>query len=297
MARFKDYFIATRPWSFSMTAISVCVGTALAAADGPVAWGWLAAVLVGAVCFHAAANVINDYFDTRYGVDQPDSPTAHYRPHPLLGKMMTPRQLLLEAVVLYAVTIGVGLAVAFARSMDVLWIGIVGFLASLLYTAGPVKYKYRGLGELSVFLMWGPLMVGGAYAAQRGALSLRPLVISIPFGVLVALVLFANNMRDISYDSRQGVRTLSILLGRRRSLATYLGLFLAAYIAIIAMVATGYLTPWALLVFLSLPKAIGLFRTFARAVPDAADALTAQLDTIFGICLLAGLVLARLIPS
>ena len=297
MARLKDYLIATRPWSFTMTAISVCVGTALAAAEGPVAWGWFAAVLVGAVCFHAAANVINDYFDTRYGVDQPDSPTAHYRPHPLLGKMMTPRQLLGEAVILYAITIGAGLAVAFARSLDVLWIGIVGFLASLLYTAGPVRYKYRALGELSVFLMWGPLMVGGAYAAQRGALTVRPLVISIPFGVLVALVLFANNMRDIAYDSRQGVRTLSIMLGQKRSLAIYLGLFSAAYLAILVMVAAGYVTPWALLVFLSLPKAFLLFRTFARAVPDAADALTAQLDTIFGIFLIAGLVIARLIPS
>ncbi len=292
MARIEDFVIATRPWSFSMTAISVCMGTFLAAAEGPIAWGWFGLVLVGAVAFHAATNVINDYFDTRYGVDQADSPTAKYRTHPLLAGLMTPGQLLAEAVGFYAVTAGVGVAAAVLRSHDVAWIGGVGFLASLLYTAGPVKFKYRALGEVAVFLMWGPLMIGGAYAVQRGALSPRPLLISVPFGVLVALVLFANNMRDVEYDARRGVRTLSILLGQRRSLFIYLAMIAAAYLAVVGMVAGRVVTPWALLALLSLPKAVSLFRTFAREIPDAADAITAQLDTIFGVCLMVGLFIA-----
>jgi 1,4-dihydroxy-2-naphthoate octaprenyltransferase len=295
MTRFKDLVVSTRPWSFSMTAISVCMGTFLAAADGPISWLWLGVVLVGAVAFHAATNVINDYFDTRYGVDQADSPTAKYRPHPILGGLMTPRQLLAEAVALYAVTAAVGVAAAVLRSRDVAWIGGIGFLASLLYTAGPVKFKYRALGEIAVFLMWGPLMIGGAYAVQRGALSPRPLLISIPFGVLVALVLFANNMRDVEYDARRGIRTLSILLGQRRSLHIYLAMIAAAYLALLGMVAGGIVTPWALLVLLSVPKAVSLFRTFAREIPDAADAITAQLDTIFGVCLMAGLFIAGVV--
>jgi len=294
MARFKDLLISTRPWSFAMTAISVCMGTFLAAAEGPISWLWLAVVLFGAVAFHAATNVLNDYFDTRYGVDQADSPTAKYRPHPILSGLMTPRQLLLEAVLLYAATAVVG-AAAITRSRDVAWIGSIGFLASLLYTAGPVKYKYRALGEIAVFLMWGPLMIGGAYAVQRGGLSFRPLLVSIPFGMLVALVLFANNMRDVEYDARRGVKTLSILLGQRRSLHIYLGLIATAYLSLIAMVASGVLTPWALLVLLSVPKAVSLFRTFAREIPDAADAITAQLDTIFGVCLMAGLFVAGVV--
>jgi 1,4-dihydroxy-2-naphthoate octaprenyltransferase len=208
---------------------------------------------------------------------------------------MSPRQLLLEAAAFYVAAVSVGIAAAFVRSRDVGWIGVAGFLASVLYTAGPVKYKYRAMGEIAVFLAWGPLMIGGAYAVQRGALSVRPLLISIPFGVLVALVLFANNMRDIEYDARRGIRTLSILLGRRRSLAIYLGLIVAAYVALFGMVASGLLTAWALLVLLSVPKAASLFRTFSREVPDAADAITAQLDTIFGVCLMAGLLVAGLV--
>jgi 1,4-dihydroxy-2-naphthoate octaprenyltransferase len=295
MATLKSYFIATRPWSFAMTFISVSVGTALAAARGPVSWPWYVAALLGAIGFHAATNVLNDYFDTRSGVDQPDAPTAKYRPHPLLASMMTPSQLLSLALALYVITAAVGFAAAWLRSIDVLWIGFVGLAASVLYTAGPVHYKYRALGEISVFLMWGPLMIGGAYAVQRGGLALRPMVLSIPFGVLVALVLFANNMRDIEYDARRGIKTISIYLGQRRSLLIYLGLIAAAYLATLGMVAGGWLTPWALLVLLSVPKAVSLFRTFAAKVPDAADAITAQLDTLFGAFLIVGLIVDRLV--
>ena len=293
MPRLKDYVIATRPWSLSMTFISVTVGTLIAWQEGPVAWGWYALTVLGMFLFHSAVNVLNDYFDTRYQVDQPDSPTAIYRPHPIFAGLMSPRQLLLEAVLLFAATIAIGLTLAWARSILVLWIGLGGFFAGVLYTAGPVKYKYKALGELPVALMWGPGMVEGAYAVQRNALSWRALWICIPFGALVALVLFANNFRDMAYDARQKVKTLGIVLGPRGSMVVYIGFIVAAYLAIGAMVILKVLSPWGLLVFLSLPKAASLIRTFMKAVPDAADAMTAQLDTIFGILLLAALILEK----
>jgi 1,4-dihydroxy-2-naphthoate octaprenyltransferase len=291
-----DYFIATRPWSFTMSLISVSMGTLVAAEDGPILWGWFFFVAIGIVCFHATANIFNDYFDTRYQVDQPDSPTARYRPQPLLTGMFTPRQLLLEGIILNVVTIAIGLLLSFQRSFHVLWIGFIGFLASIFYTAGPIKYKYKAWGEFFVFLMWGPLMFEGAYAVQRQTLSMKALTLSIPFGVLVALVLLANNIRDIAYDSRQGIKTISILLGSRRSLFVYAGLILAAYLYIILMVLAGILSPWGLLVLLSLPKAIHLLKVFSEKIPEAADAITAQLNTLFGLLLIAGLILSRAVP-
>jgi 1,4-dihydroxy-2-naphthoate polyprenyltransferase len=289
-------FIATRPWSFAMSLISVSVGTLLAAETGPVSWAWFFLVAVGIVCFHATANVYNDYFDTLYKIDQPDSPTARYRPQPILSGLFTPKGLLVEGIVLSVITVCIGLLLAFERSMYVLWIGLIGFLASVFYTAGPIKFKYRAWGEFFVFLMWGPLMFEGAYAVQRQALSLKVFYISIPFGVLVALVLLANNIRDIAYDSRQGIRTIGILLGSRQSLLLYAGLILAAYIYIIFLVVFGVLSPWGLLVLFSLPKAIQLLRTFAEKVPEAADAVTAQLNTVFGLLLIAALILNKTIP-
>ncbi|MEW6332652.1 MAG: 1,4-dihydroxy-2-naphthoate octaprenyltransferase [Thermodesulfobacteriota bacterium] len=289
------YVIATRPWSFTMSLISVSVGTLLAAREGPVSWLWYALTAVGITLFHAAANVLNDYFDTRYMVDQADSPTAKYRPQPILAGLLTPGQLLGEAVVLYALTLIIGLAMALLVSWHILWIGFIGFLTSVFYTAGPIKFKYRAFGELAVFMMWGPLMIEGAYAVQRRALSAEALLISIPFGVLVSLVLFANNMRDIDHDARQDVKTLAILLGKSRSYQLFTGLVVLAYVYVLGMIITGIMSLWGLLIFLSIPHAIRLLRNFRTKIPDMADALTAQFDTVFGILLILAIFLEAIL--
>jgi len=294
--KIKDYFIATRPWSFTMSLISVSAGTLLAAEGGSILWGWYLLVCIGIVCFHAAANIFNDYFDTRYQVDQPDSPTARYRPQPILSGIFTPAQLLTEAIVFTGITLLIGLILSFGRSVLVFWIGLIGFFSCLFYTAAPIKFKYKAWGEFFVFLMWGPLMFEGAYAVQRQALSLKALYISVPFGILVGLVLLANNIRDIDYDSRQRIKTIGILLGGQRSISLYAGLILTAYLYTIGMVVAGVLSPWGLLVLLSLPRAIKLLKSFMTKIPEAADAITAQLNTLFGLFLIVSLVLNRMVP-
>lgn len=274
-----------------MSLISVSVGTLLAAQEGPISWAWYLLTMVGITVFHAAANVINDYFDTRYQIDREDSPTAKYRPQPILSGMLTPRQLLGEAIVLFALTAVIGMTTAVVLSWHVLWIGVAGFLTSVYYTAGPVKFKYRALGELAVFLIWGPLMIEGAFAVQRQALSGKAFIISIPFGVLVALVLFANNMRDTAYDSRQNIRTLGTILGPQRSFQLFVGLIIFAYAYVLGMVVTGVISLWGMLIFLSVPSAISLLKTFKKEIPDMADALTAKFDTVFGILLVLAIYL------
>lgn len=295
MSSLKKYFIATRPWSFSMSLISVTVGTLLAAEEGPISWFWFFVTAIGIITFHAASNLINDYYDTLYNVDQPDSPTVKYRPHPIYSGMLTQKQLLTEAVILFVATFIIGVITAITCSLHVLWIGLVGMLTSIFYTAGPIKYKYRAAGEFAVFMMWGPLMIEGAYAVQRQALSMKALYISIPFGILVALVLLANNMRDIAYDSRQNVRTLSTILGIEKSYLLFAGLLLASYAYVLGIIATGIMSPWGLLIFLSLPMAISLLKTFKGKIPDMADALTAKFDTAFGVLLIASLYLETVI--
>jgi 1,4-dihydroxy-2-naphthoate octaprenyltransferase len=287
----KKYVIATRPWSFTMSLISVSVGTLLAAQERSVSWAWYALTAAGITVFHAAANVINDYFDTRYLIDQPDSPTAKYRPQPILSGMLTPHQLLGEAIGLFALTLVIGMTAAVVVSWHILWIGVVGFLTSVFYTAAPIKFKYRAFGELAVFIIWGPLMIEGAYAMQRQSLSLKVLIISIPFGVLVALVLFANNMRDINHDRRQEVKTLAILLGRHGSHLLFTGLIVLAYAYVLGMIIVGIMSIWGLIIFLSVPHAIRLLGTFKKEIPDMADALTAKFDTVFGILLILAIYL------
>jgi 1,4-dihydroxy-2-naphthoate polyprenyltransferase len=292
----KIWFLATRPWSFTMTAISVGVGGAVAALDGAFDVWLFLLTLVGAVCVHGATNLINDYFDYKSGVDRPGAPTTLYRPHPLVQGLISPQAVLWVSAGLYAIAAIIGLALLALKGAGLLWFILVGAIASFFYTAGPIKYKYIALGEFSVFLMWGPVIVGGTYFVQRGSLSLDAVLISVPFGLLVALVLLANNLRDIDYDRSAGIATLGTLLGQQKTRVLYQGLILLAYLAIALLIALKILSPWGLLVFFSAPVAFRLIRTLQREIPNDADARTAQLDTLFGVWLIVGLILEKIFP-
>jgi len=278
-----------------MTAISVSVGSALAALDGPFNWLLGLAALVSAVLLHAATNLINDYYDVINGIDTVQSATAQYRPHPLVEGLIPLAQVRGVAYALFLLAAGIGIYLTVACGWVVLAIGLTGLLAGLTYTAPPLKYKYVALGELSVFLMWGPLMVEGAYYVQRQALSLQAFWVSLPFGILVALVLLANNIRDIDLDQSRGIRTLAILLGHRLGLNAYLALMVLAYAGILVLALSGVLTLWVLIIFASLPLAIRLLRRMSQSVPANADALTAKLDTAFGLLLVASLIIEGMV--
>jgi 1,4-dihydroxy-2-naphthoate polyprenyltransferase len=292
----KIWFLATRPWSFTMTAISVGVGGAVAALDGAFDVWLFLLTLVGAVCVHGATNLINDYFDYKSGVDRPGAPTTLYRPHPLVQGLISPQAVLWVSAGLYAIAAIIGLALIVLKGAGLLWFILLGAIASFFYTAGPIKYKYLALGELAVFLMWGPVIVGGTYFVQRGSLSPDAVLISVPFGLLVALVLLANNLRDIDYDRSAGIATLGTLLGQQKTRVLYQGLILLAYLAIALLIALKILSPWGLLVFFSAPVAFRLIRTLQREIPNDADARTAQLDTLFGVWLIIGLILEKIFP-
>jgi 1,4-dihydroxy-2-naphthoate polyprenyltransferase len=294
MERLRHWFVATRPWSFTMTVISVSVGAALAAIEGGISWFLFFLTAIGVVFMHAGTNLVNDYYDVKSGLDTESAETAKYRPHVIVHGLIPARQVLFAAYGLFAAASAIGLYLTYQSGWAVLWIGIIGVLAGIGYTAPPMKYKHVALGELSVFLMWGPLMVEGAYYVQRHALSLNALLVSIPFGTLVALVIFANNIRDIEQDRSMHIRTIAIMLGNRLGIHAYLLLMVFAYVVTLILTLTGVLTPWGLLVFLSLPVAVKLLRQMETCIPSDADARTAQLDTAFGILLVAGLIIQGL---
>jgi 1,4-dihydroxy-2-naphthoate octaprenyltransferase len=112
---YRDWFLASRPWSFSMTAISVSVGSALAALDGGFSWPLYFLALIGTVLMHAASNFINDYDDVRNGVDSPEVPTARYRPHPLMDGRLTPVHVRTTAYLLYGLAAVIGIFLTATR--------------------------------------------------------------------------------------------------------------------------------------------------------------------------------------
>ena len=294
MSALKNWFLAARPWSFSMSAISVTIGSVWSAKNGFSFGGYLLA-LFGMVALHGATNLLNDYFDVKNRVDTPSAPTVQYRPHPLLEQTVTLNQVLILSLVLYAVGIFIGGYLTALCGWPVMLFGVVGVLIAICYTAPPLHLKYYALGEPVVFFLWGPMAMAGANYVQTQSIDPAVLLISLPFGILVALVLLANNIRDMAFDEEQGIKTIPVLLGGTRGRLFYGGLIFLAFLAIVLMSLLGPLTPWSLLVLLALPLVKPVFNIVAGDCPTDADARTAKLDTVFGILLLISILLERVL--
>lgn len=294
MNNYQKWFLASRPWSFLMTAVSVSVGGVLGSMDGNFSWFLYFLTLAGVILMHAAANLFNDYYDVLSGVDSLEASTAQYRPHPLVEGSLKPREVFVEAFCLLCIAALIGIFLTVTRGWTILVIAVIGAFAGVFYTAPPFRYKYRALGEISVFLMWGPLMVEGAYFVQRQTLSMDAFWISFPLGVLVALVLLANNIRDTMNDEKRGIKTLAVIAGRRKGTWIYVMMVEFAYLSIILMALAGPLNLWSLMVLISLPLCFNLLREVIKDMPIDADARTAKLNTVFGVLLLLSLIIERL---
>ena len=291
----KVWFLATRPWSFVMTVVSVGLAGSLAWRVGSFEPLYFLLTLFGLIAFHAASNMLNDYYDVKHMVDVHGAPTTRYRVHPLLSGQIDVKPFRIMIASLYAVVLSIATYLSLVRGPVVLLFTIAGLFFSYFYTADPVPLKHRALGEISVLLTWGPLMVGGTYFVLTGRIDTLPVIASLPIGVLVMTVLFANNMRDVDYDRTVNITTLPMLLGKERSLSFYKYSILSAYLILFALVVAAQLPPTTLLVILTIPSAIRLVRIFKRGIPDAADPLTAQLALHFGLLMIAGVLVGSLL--
>ncbi len=203
---------ATRLPFLTATFVPVLLGIAVAAWTNGFSW-WLALLtVIGGACIHLGLNVANDVFDTTSGAD-----AANVNPTQFSGGsrvvhygLLTLREITLLSAGFYAVGIGIGIYLAATRGWDLLWLGIAGALLSVFYTAPPLKLVHRGLGEIDVFLGFGPIMVLGAYYVQAQEYDLEPLLVSIPVGILIALVLYVNEVPDRPADAKADKRTLPV---------------------------------------------------------------------------------------
>ena len=250
---------ATRLPFLSATFIPVLVGLAIALLHFGPAFDLVAALLtlIGATAVHLGLNVANDVFDARLGADEKNvNPTQYSGGSRVIQYgLVSLRDMAFISIAMYAIAIGVGLVLLLTRfSLELLAIGAAGILLSFFYTAPPLKLVYRGLGEIVVGLGFGPIMLLGAYVVQSGgAVPLEPVIASIPIGLLVALILYVNEVPDRPADARAGKRTLPVRLSRPAVVNLYLGAALAAFAVIAVGVIVGVLPIPALVALLGLP--------------------------------------------
>ena len=211
----------TRLPFLTATIVPVTLGILIAARQG--SFDLVAAILtiVGASFVQLGLNVANDVFDTLSGADDANvTPTKFSGGSRVIQYgLVSLRQMATLSTVFYLLAGVIGLILlATHGSTALLVIGVVGIIVSLGYTAPPLKFVYRGLGEIAVALGFGPFMLLGAYVVQTGgALSWEPIAASIPIALLVALILYVNEIPDRRADapSRQADVAGPLLAARR----------------------------------------------------------------------------------
>jgi 1,4-dihydroxy-2-naphthoate octaprenyltransferase len=257
----------TRLPFLTATIVPVLLGILIAASHG--SFDLVAAILtiIGASFVQLGLNTANDVFDTMSGADDANvTPTKFSGGSRVIQYgLVSLRQMATLSTVFYVLAGIVGLILLATRgSTALLVIGVVGFIVSLGYTAPPLKFVYRGLGEIAVALGFGPLMLLGAYVVQtRGALAWEPFVASIPVALLVALILYVNEIPDRRGDARAGKRTLPVRFSRTAVIGGYNVAVAAAYVVLVLGVVAGVLPIPVLLMLLTIPLAIKVSRGLA----------------------------------
>lgn len=244
----------------------VIAGSSIAMADGAFALLPTLAALLGALLLQIGSNIANDYFDFVKGADRPDrlGPTrvtaTGLLPLPAIRRGM---------IVVFALAALLGLYLVWVGGWPIIAIGLSAILAAILYTGGPKPFGYLGLGDLFVFLFFGPVAVGGTYFVQAHTLPLHVWLASLPLGALITNILVVNNLRDIDTDRRAGKLTLAVRWGRtgaRREYAALLALAYAMPFVLWLVNANPGGNVWLFTPLLTLPRALRLQATINHAV-------------------------------
>ncbi|MCH7611193.1 MAG: prenyltransferase [Chloroflexi bacterium] len=266
----SKWLIITRAAVFTMTATSAVIGGLLAAAvaDNP-DWVNFALATFGLLIAHAGNNMNNDYFDLEGGVDTEDYARALYAPHPVLGGLVSQRRLGGAVLLANALDLIILIVLALRTGWPAVFFALAGLFISFFYVAPPLKLKHHALGELGVFLVWGPLMIGGTYFVTAGSLpTLGVWLATIPYGIAVITVLMGKHIDKIEADTAKRIRTLPVVLGEKTSLRLNVALMVGFYGVVLALVLTGTLGIWLLLVVLALPRLRAVLKLYREPKPS-----------------------------
>lgn len=287
----KAWIGATRPWSFTASALTVFVSLAyLEWSAGDVHW-WRGLWAIGAmVLFHAAGNTWSDWHDYRKGVDAADT----HGVDTLTSGHFTPGEVMSFSLGLFALATAAGLGLMLCTGLPLLGIGAAGLALALLYP----PLKYRAGGDVVILLAYCLLPALGTSYVALGRFEPAVLLAALPVGVLVNAILHANNTRDMRTDRRAGARSLAHALGVRGSVMLYVGQMFVPFIWVVVLVCLGLLPLWALGELLLLPLALrncrimlGYRNEADSAVISTLDRRSAQLQMFFSLKLISPLLI------
>jgi 1,4-dihydroxy-2-naphthoate octaprenyltransferase len=246
-------------------------------------WEEFALVMVGVVFNHFGLNMIDDVFDFLNSIDQ--SHIDEKNPYTggsgvLTDGLLTVRQMIWGSGTCFGITALIGFYLTFTCGLPVLLLGIIGFASSLFYAMPPIKFGYRGLGEVGLLINFGPVIVLGSYYVQTLSLSIEPFLVSLILGLMMWSMIIINEIPDYEEDLHGGKLNLVARFGRKRALRLYAGGLISAYVIMLTLIllkVTPFLT---ILGFAGLPLAIQSWKVLKAHYKDSIKVIPANLAMI-----------------
>jgi 1,4-dihydroxy-2-naphthoate polyprenyltransferase len=250
----SKWLIATRSAVTTVTLYSCAIGGLLAWRDGHFAWLPWIIITLGLFIAHGTNNFLNDYTDFSRGVDRDNYFRTQYGVHPLVQEFWSKRQQLTWFLISGVLAFSSGVYALFYTHFSPLIIGLFAFGALvLLFYTWPLKYL--ALGELSIFLIWGPILVAGVYSVlARGwtPTTWYVALAGVPFGLSVLSINFGKHIDKSAEDKKKGVGTLPVRIGEKASRYINMAVLVLIYAVILYLIfVPHYFTPVMLIVLLA----------------------------------------------
>ncbi len=253
------WLISTRAAVLIMTFLSAALAGIFAIRDQAFHFvPWLV-LTFGLIMAHAANNIFNDFTDYVRGVDQDNYFRTIYGAQPIASGLMTRRQHLtyFAATGMLAILAGLYLLILNGWDSGILILIGLGALFVLFYTW---PLKYLALGEITVMLVWGPLMIGGGYYVLTHNWDWNVVLASLPYVLGVTTVIFGKHIDKLAIDRQKRIFTVPVLIGEQAARYAVLVMMVLPYAITGYLIATKFFTPALLIVLLALP-------TFMKTAP------------------------------
>jgi len=269
----SKWLIATRSAVTTVTIYSCIIAGFLAWRDGYFSWlPWLI-VTLGLFIAHGTNNLLNDYTDFSRGVDKDNYFRTQYGVHPLVQKFWTTNIQIKWFIVSGVLATLSGIFALFYTDFNPYIIGVfaLGAIVLLFYTW---PFKYWGIGELSIFLIWGPIMIASVYVVlalgNGGEISnvFKVALAGVPFGLSVASINIGKHIDKMEDDKKKGVGTFPVRVGQ--TFARYVNILsiVLAYGVIFYLVATGYFSSLMLIIIFALQRAMYAVAVLSKPRPE-----------------------------
>ena len=260
-SKLKEFFMCTRPHSYPASIAPVLFG-ATYALGYEIKFSILKFILFLLACLliQAATNLFNEYYDYKHGLDKIDSEGISGS---IVKGNLSPREVMVGALVLYKLAFILGLILTFMTSLYVLLVGVVCMLAGYFYTGGKYPIAYSPFGEVVSGFFMGTIIISLSFYFQTGYVNADIIVVSLPLFIMIGAILLANNIRDLDNDKESGRRTYAILVGRNNAIKTMAISFIVVYLLNVLFIITKYASWWNLLVFVTIPLAIKIIKGFS----------------------------------